>query len=100
MSGGYVRTVLLSATGVSNSIKIDFRRFHFGVGIIVFVSVGASLTYTVQVSGDNSNWTSHDTLSNQTVSANSNLAYPVSYIRLNATIVSGTVQMTIMQTGN
>jgi hypothetical protein len=71
----------------------------YAFGLICTLSVGASLTYTVQVTADpfpspNGNWNNHDILANQTASANSNVAYPITGIRLVVTNwVSGSVNL-------
>lgn len=59
----------------------------YALGLICTVSPGASLTYTVQVTADPnpSNtgfWNNHDVLQGMTVSANSNIGYPITGIRL------------------
>ena len=57
----------------------------------------------VQVTGDanpqdSGNWNYHDVLFGQTMSANANIAYPVSGIRLNVgTWVSGSVNLAVVQ---
>lgn len=63
------------------------------LGLVCTVSSGASLTYTVQVTADqvptsSGNWNSHDVLVAQTASANSNISYPVTAVRLNVTAYS------------
>jgi hypothetical protein len=65
----------------------------WSLGLICTVSAGASLTYTVQVTGDpvpsaNGNWNNHDTLNGLTTSANDNVAYPITGLRLNVTTFS------------
>lgn len=62
----------------------------YALGLVCTVSSGATLTYSVQVTADqipsvNGNWNNHDILVNQTASANSNIAYPVTGVRLNVT---------------
>lgn len=75
----------------------------WALGIICTVSGGASLTYTVQITGDQvpsstGNWNNHDNLTAQTASANGNVAFPITGIRLNVTnYVSGSVNMGIVQ---
>lgn len=75
----------------------------WSLGIVCTVSSGASLTYTVQITADqvpsaNGNWNSHDTLSSQTASANGNVAFPITGIRLNvSSYSSGSVTMGVAQ---
>jgi hypothetical protein len=74
---------------------------NYLLGLICTVSAGASLTYSVQVTADQKptaggNWNNHDILVSQTGSANSNIAYPVTGIRLNVTSYSsGSVNLGI-----
>lgn len=76
---------------------------QWALGVICTVSAGASLTYTIEVTGDQvpsatGNWNSHDTLTAQTASANGNVAFPITGIRVNVTsYVSGSVNMGVVQ---
>jgi hypothetical protein len=69
------------------------------LGLIATASPGASLTYTVQVTADvhpsaTGYWNNHDVLVNETGSANSNVQYPVTAVRLFVTnYVSGSVHL-------
>lgn len=73
----------------------------YSLGLICTVSSGASLTYSVQVTADqvpsaSGNWNNHDVLVLQTASANSNIAYPVTAVRVNVTAYSsGSVNLGI-----
>ena len=75
----------------------------YALGLICTLSNGANLTYTVQVTADqipsvNGNWNSHDVLVSQTISANSNIAYPITGARLRVTnYISGSVNLGIAQ---
>ena len=75
----------------------------WALGVLCTVSPGATLIYTVQVTGDaapsaDGNWNSHDTLVNQTASANGNVVYPITGLRLNVTSYSsGTVNLAVVQ---
>ena len=75
----------------------------YALGLVCTVSSGASLTYSVQVTADlipspNGFWNDHDVLTAQTASANSNIAYPVTGVRLNVTVyVSGSVNLGVAQ---
>jgi hypothetical protein len=88
----------LTAAGVSDAIPVDLRRFKFGCGIIcTMTGTGA---YKVQVTGDKGpyvNWNDHDLLQGLTASKNGNLAYPVTAIRLNATSLTGTLTVALVQ---
>lgn len=102
----------MSAAGVSNTSQtgycpVDPQRMTQGAGVAILVnfSSGASATATVQISGDvpmnvsgGGLWNNHDTLINLTASANGNLQYPVTGIRLNVTAyASGTITVTVVQ---
>lgn len=108
----YQCQIIWNQNGVSNTsptgvCSIDPNRMMngAGVGILLTISSGASLTATVQVTGDlpiniagGGNWNNHDTLVNEISSANGNLQFPVTGLRLNVTnYVSGTVTMTVIQ---
>jgi hypothetical protein len=83
-------SVRLNELGASQVIPLDLRRYSNGVGLIV--SILGVLNCSVQVTGDNifaegyrpilGNWNFHDTLFNLTASANGNLEYPVTGVRL------------------
>lgn len=93
-------SVTLTAAGLSSVLPVDLRRFKFGCGIIcTLVGTGA---YEVQVTGDGVhgpivNWNKHDLLQGLTASKNGNLAYPVTGLRLNATALTGTLTMSLVQ---
>jgi hypothetical protein len=94
--------VSMSAAGVSPPIIITSPGALQSLGLIVTVSSGASLTYSVQVSADNAgslnNWNNHDVLVGLSASANGNIAYPVTAVRLNVTSwSSGTVNLGVAQ---
>lgn len=103
-------SVSLSATGTSSPIEVSPPQNMlwqaapaYALGLICTVSSGGNLTYSVQVTADqvpsdNGNWNDHDILTSQTTSANSNIAYPVTGIRLKVTAwVSGSVNLGIAQ---
>ena len=76
----------------------------WALGLIATVSPGASLTYNVEITGDQQpnnatgNWNAHDTMTALTGSANGNVAFPITGIRLNVTsYVSGSVSLGVVQ---
>lgn len=75
----------------------------YALGLIVTLSSGASLTYSVQVTADqvpsaNGNWNDHDILTGLTASANSNIAYPVTGVRLHVSAwSSGSANLGVAQ---
>lgn len=74
----------------------------WSLGIICTLSSGGNLTYSVQITGDqvpsaNGNWNNHDTLTSQVGSANGNVAFPITGLRLNvSSFVSGTINMAVV----
>jgi hypothetical protein len=104
----------VTQAGVSNSsaagiCPIDPQRMANGAGVSLLLtfSAGANATATVQITGDAQpnvaslgNWNNHDTLINETASANGNLQFPVTAVRVNVTAyVSGTITLTVVQPG-
>lgn len=100
-------TYTIIGTGTSGVMVPDQYISPFNVSLGVTVS-GTS-TYTVQYTFDDvfasnyvpasGNWVDHPTLTAQTGSKDSNIAYPVSGIRLNVTAGTGTVRLVITQAG-
>jgi hypothetical protein len=109
--------VTLAAAGISAPIILNLSRGWppnnlvpfsnpspaWGLGILVTLSSGASLTYTVEMTGDviptaSGNWNAHDTLVAQTASANGNVAFPITGVRLNVTnYTNGSANMAVVQ---
>jgi hypothetical protein len=94
------QTQTVSSATTSSIMYVDSSRFYQGVGIICTVNSG-TLTYSIQVSGDGgtpSHWNNHDTLASLTASANGNLAYPVTAMRINVSaFTSGSVTCSVVQ---
>jgi hypothetical protein len=73
------------------------------LGLVATLSAGAVLTYSVQVTADpfpssTGNWNNHDYLAALTVSANGNVLYPITGIRLVVTAyTSGSISLGIAQ---
>lgn len=98
----------VSLSGVGNSAPILIGNNFYGygqidkdqarpitsLGLICTLSAGGNLTYSVQVSNDIPtqpivNWNNHDVIVGQIISANSNILYPVTAVRLVVTAYSG-----------
>lgn len=104
-----MKPVNLSLTGVGNSAvyAVDTYISPSNMGLAVVVS--GTITYKVQYTFDNvfaagydptaGTWFDHPTLVG-TTSANSNIAYPVTGLRLITTAGTGTATLTIIQAGN
>jgi hypothetical protein len=88
--------IRLSEFRLSSSIIVS-------LGLICTVSSGATLTYAVQISNDPptqaiTNWNAHDTLTALNASANGNIAFPVTAIRLTVSgWSSGSVNLGVSQ---
>ena len=74
-----------------------------GVALILNFSTGAVATASVQVTGDpqpstTAVWNNHDTMANQTTSANGNIAFPVTAVRLYLpAYTSGTITLDVVE---
>ena len=75
----------------------------YSLGLILTYSSGASLTATVQVTadpipGNGGYWNNHDVIASVTGSTNSNIAYPVTAVRLVITnYTQGSVNLGVAQ---
>lgn len=104
-----MRPVVYSVTGVgsSNVNPTDHYVSPFNVALSVVVS--GTITYTVQYTFDDvfaadfnpstANWTPHPSLTSQSTTLSSNIAYPVRGIRLTTSAGTGTATLTIIQAG-
>jgi hypothetical protein len=103
-----MRQVNLSITGIGNSnvYPVDTYISPSNMGLAVIVS--GTITYRVQYTFDDvfakgytpaaGTWFDHPTLTGST-SLNSNIAYPVTGIRLTTSAGTGTATLTIVQAG-
>ena len=94
-------TISVTATGASKAHPVDLARFRGGVGLIATLSDGGAADYDVEVTGDHrsttfTNWNKHDILKAKTASANGNIAFPVSGVRLYVRSLSGTLTLSIV----
>ncbi len=98
-------SVTVSATGSSNWIPVDYAQSTFNLGIQVDVSGGASLTWVVQMTSDDifdpnvtpTAFTAPSPLDTGTGDEVGSITVPCRAIRLNATVVSGSATMTVVQ---
>jgi hypothetical protein len=116
--GLIAQTVVLTATGVTAPIRFTSptrNSFNGQVingtvmlpGILVSLSAGASITYSVEVTGDDLDlpgysaasgvWSTFTGMGALTASGTGSLGAAVTAIRLNATIVSGTATLQFVQ---
>lgn len=96
--------VALTAVGTSAGLAIDLSRFAFGVGLVIGFGSGTTAIYTVQASGDRLDtpdasklWVNLPCLTSQTTALTSNLAFPVTAVRIIAHSLSGTLQLAVIQ---
>lgn len=104
-----MRPITYSVTGVGNSGVYAADHYVSPFNVALNVVVSGTITYTVQYTFDNvfaagfdpstANWTNHPSMTAQTTTKDSNIAYPVRGIRLNTSAGTGTATLTIIQAG-
>jgi hypothetical protein len=104
-----MRPVVYTVTGtqVSNVFVPDNYISPFNVALSVLVT--GTVDYTVQYTFDNvfannyvpasGNWVDHPSLTTQTTTKDSNIAYPVQGIRIKCNSGAGTARLTAIQAG-
>lgn len=97
-------TSVLSATGYTNWIPVDYSMSTFNVGIQVMPSTGADVIWSVQTTTDNPFTTlipksvpAKDPLRTGTGFEMGNIDTPCRAVRLAATIASGDITFTVIQ---
>ena len=105
-----VQTLSDASGGTLNSNPIPLDYFANPNNITLSVLVTGTATYTVQYTFDQinqtpgwtpatGNWVDHPSLTSQTATKDSNLAYPAMAVRINQTAGSGSVRFTVIQAG-
>jgi hypothetical protein len=104
-----MRSVILSVTGVGVSAVYPPDHYVSPFNVSLGVLVTGTVTYTVQYTYDNvfasgyvpasGNWVDHPSLTSQTATKDSNIAYPVSGIRISVSAGTGTAKLTATQAG-
>ena len=104
-----MRPIVYSITGVGTSQVCPIDYYISPTNIALNVVVSGTITYTVQYTFDDvfaqgydpatGNWTNHPTLTAQTATKDSNIAYPVRGVRLTTSAGTGTATLTIIQAG-
>ena len=97
----------VSGVGVSPVYPPDNYVSPFNLALSVLVT--GTVTYTVQYTFDDvfssgfsaasANWVDHPSLTTQTATKDSNIAYPVRGVRLNVTAGTGVARFTVIQAG-
>lgn len=84
-------------------IPLSLFRHGAGVGLLVNIADGSSADYDIEVTGNDlveSNdlkaWNKHDVVKTKIVSANGNLAYPVTAVRLFFRSLQGIVTFAVV----
>jgi hypothetical protein len=104
-----MRPVVLSVTGVGNSVPDPLDHYLTPFNVSLAVVVTGTITYTVQYTYDDvfaanynpatGNWLPHPSLTAQTATKDSNIAYPVRGVRLTTSAGTGTATLTVIQAG-
>ena len=104
-----MRPVVLSVTGVGNSVPDPLDHYLTPFNVSLAVVVTGTITYTVQYTYDDvfaptynpatGNWLPHPSLTAQTATKDSNIAYPVRAVRLTTSAGTGTATLTDSQAG-
>lgn len=104
-----MRPTVLSVTGVGVSKPCPTDHYISPYNVALGVKVSGTITYTVQYTFDDvfakgynpatGSWTDHPSLTAQSTAKDSNIAYPVTAIRLKTTAGTGTATLTIIQAG-
>ena len=100
-------TYSITGTGVSGVYAPDHYVSPFNLAL--GVTVTGTVNYTVQYTFDDvfakdftpssANWVDHPSLTAQTTTKDSNIAYPVRGVRLSVASGTGTTRLTIIQAG-
>lgn len=104
-----MRPVVLSVTGVGSSAVDPLDHYLKPFNVSLAVRVTGVITYTVQYTYDDvfatnydpatGNWVDHPSLTTQTTTKDSNIAYPVRAVRLTTSAGAGTATLTVIQAG-
>jgi len=104
-----MRPIVYTITGVGNSAVFPPDHYVSPFNVTLGATVTGTVTYTVQYTFDDvfapdfnpatANWVDHPSLTAQTGTKDSNIAYPVRGIRLSQTAGTGTTRLVIIQAG-
>ena len=104
-----MRPVVYTITGTGSSAVFPPDNYISPFNVTLGVTVTGTVNYTVQYTFDNvfasgfdpstANWVDHPSLTSQTATKDSNIAYPVTGIRLLVNSGTGTTRLTIIQAG-
>jgi hypothetical protein len=104
-----MRPIVYSVTGVGSSAVAPPDHYVSPFNVSLGVTVTGTVNYTVQYTFDDvfantyspavGNWVDHPSLTAQSATKDSNIAYPVRGIRLVVNSGTGTARLTIIQAG-
>jgi hypothetical protein len=104
-----MRPVSFTVTGTETSAVFVPDHYISPFNVSLGVTVTGTSNYTVQYTFDNvfaptydpstGNWVDHPSLTTQTTTKDSNIAYPVTGIRIKANSGAGTSRLTVIQAG-
>jgi hypothetical protein len=104
-----MRPVVYSITGTGFSAVFPPDHYVSPFNVTLAVTVTGTVNYTVQYTFDDvfdsgfnpasANWVDHPSLTSQTTTKDSNIAYPVRGIRLAGNSGTGTTRLVIIQAG-
>ena len=104
-----MRPIVLSQTGAGATRVAPMDNYISPFNVALGVLVSGTVNYTVQYTFDNvfasgyspasGNWVDHPSLTAQTTTKDSNIAYPVTGVRLNVNSGTGSATLTIIQAG-
>lgn len=106
--GRIVKNVLAGNT--SEPVPLNYSKNNYQASIFVDLLAGASTTYTVEVTADdtqsqdyvpaNGNWQPHSALAALAMSSKGHLDFPATALRLVTTGGSGTVRLVVLEGGS
>lgn len=104
-----MRPVYFTVTGTEVSLPCPMDRYISPTNISLAVLISGTENCTVQYTFDDvyaanynpatGNWRNHPSLTSLTATADSNIAYPVSAIRIISNSGTGSAKLTILQSG-
>ena len=104
-----MRPVVFTVTGAGVSSVFPPDQYISPFNVALSVLVTGTVDYTVQYTFDSvfasgyvaasGNWVDHPSLTSQTTTKDSNIAYPVQGIRIKGNSGAGTARLTIIQAG-
>jgi len=105
-----MRPVWLLQTGVGDTQPVPFNLYSAPTNIALGATIlSGAATYTVQYTfdevfaadydPDTGNWVDHPYMTAKATSADSNIAYPVTAVRLRVTAGTGEVRLAVIQAG-